>query len=132
MHEHVAELRPVGCGDVAEDERLEPSFPPRMLAHSVPQERRRRVGAEPLLSFACGGQPVVLVSEPDADRHGKKLGWVVRPGVPEDLVNAIRAASMAERAVAAAGEFTLDRATMSCADLVDELLNSAKHPGQPT
>ena len=88
------------------------------------------------------GRPVVLVSEPDAEAAltvtEKKLGWVVRPGVPEDLVNAIRAASlvpdssMAERAVAAAGEFTLDRAMRSYADLVDELLNETKHPGQPT
>jgi glycosyltransferase involved in cell wall biosynthesis len=82
------------------------------------------------------GRPVVLVSEPDAEAAltviEKNLGWVVRPDMPNDLADAIRVASlsadlsMAERIVEAAGEFGLDRAMMSYASLVDELIKDAK------
>ena len=78
------------------------------------------------------GRPVILVSEPDAEAamtvSENKLGWVVRPGMPNELAGAIRAASssadasMGERAVAAAGAFTLDRAMAAYGELVDALL----------
>jgi len=75
---------------------------------------------------------VILVSEPDAEAamtvNENNLGWVVRPGMPDELAEAIRAASvsadpsMGERAVVAAGAFTLDRAMAAYGELVDELL----------
>jgi putative colanic acid biosynthesis glycosyltransferase WcaI len=78
------------------------------------------------------GRPVILVSEPDAEAamtvSENNLGWVVRPGMPDELANAIRRASlsadlsMAERAVVAVGAFTLDRAMADYCELVDELL----------
>jgi glycosyltransferase involved in cell wall biosynthesis len=78
------------------------------------------------------GRPVILVSEPDAEAamtvSENNLGWVVRPGMPEELAGAIRRASvstdasMAARAVVAAGAFTLDRAMAGYCGLVDELL----------
>lgn len=86
------------------------------------------------------GRPVILVSEPDAEAAltvvENNLGWVVRPGMPDDLANAIRAASqsadlsMAARAVATAGDFSLERAMMGYADLIDELLQDARQPEQ--
>jgi len=78
------------------------------------------------------GRPVILVSEPDAEAamtvNENNLGWVVRPGMPDELAEAIRAAavsadpSMGERAIVAAGAFTLDRAMAAYGELVDELL----------
>jgi glycosyltransferase involved in cell wall biosynthesis len=82
------------------------------------------------------GRPVILVSEPDAEAamtvSENNLGWVVRPGMPDELAGAIRKAhastdaSMAERAVAAAGGYTLERAMAAYAALVDELLQSGR------
>src|ERR1700737_5391177 len=44
------------------------------------------------------GRPVILVSEPDAEAamtvSENNLGWVVRPGMPEELAGAIRKASV--------------------------------------
>jgi glycosyltransferase involved in cell wall biosynthesis len=78
------------------------------------------------------GRPVILVSEPEAEAaltvRENNLGWVVRPGMAEDLAKAIRVASasadssMVERAVAVAGNFALDRAMAGYAQLVAELL----------
>ena len=86
------------------------------------------------------GRPVILVSEPDAEAAltvvENNLGWVVRPGMPDDLANAIRTASqsadlsMAARAVATAGDFSLERAMMGYAALIDELLPDARQPEQ--
>lgn len=80
------------------------------------------------------GRPVILVSEPDAEAamtvSENNLGWVVRPGMPDELAGAIRRASlsadasMGERAVVAAGAFTLDRAMTGYCSLVDELLRT--------
>jgi colanic acid biosynthesis glycosyl transferase WcaI len=85
------------------------------------------------------GRPVVLVSEPDAEAaltvRENNLGWVVTPGMPEDLARIIRAASqsvdssMAERAVAAARDFSLGRAMIGYASLIDELLRDDKQAG---
>jgi glycosyltransferase involved in cell wall biosynthesis len=78
------------------------------------------------------GRPVVIISEPDAEaaltvqEHG--LGWVVRPGKPDELAKAIRLASLssdpsqAERAVAIATHFSFARAMASYSELVGELL----------
>jgi glycosyltransferase involved in cell wall biosynthesis len=78
------------------------------------------------------GRPVILVSEPDAEAamtvRENNLGWVVRPGMADELAAAIRNASvsadasMAARGVAASGAFTLDRAMAGYSELVDELL----------
>jgi glycosyltransferase involved in cell wall biosynthesis len=78
------------------------------------------------------GRPVILVSEPDAEAamtvSENNLGWVVRPGMPDELAGAIREASVSadasigERAVVAAGAFALDRAMADYGKLVDELL----------
>jgi colanic acid biosynthesis glycosyl transferase WcaI len=78
------------------------------------------------------GRPVILVSEPEAEAAltvtENNLGWVVRPGRADDLAKAIRVASvsadssMAERAVAVAGDFALHRAMAGYARLAAELL----------
>ena len=80
------------------------------------------------------GRPVILVSEPDAEAamtvSENNLGWVVRPGMADELADAIRRASvsadasMGERAVAAAQAFSLDRAMTGYRALVDELLRA--------
>jgi colanic acid biosynthesis glycosyl transferase WcaI len=80
------------------------------------------------------GRPVILVSEPEAEAAltvtENKLGWVVTPGMSGQLAAAIRAAaassdpSMAENAVAAAGNFSPARALTSYAALVQELLRN--------
>jgi colanic acid biosynthesis glycosyl transferase WcaI len=85
------------------------------------------------------GRPVVLVSEPDAEAaltvKENNLGWVVTPGMSDQLANAIRAASlsrdisMAERAVAAAANFSPDRALTSYAVLIQELLRNSEQSG---
>jgi colanic acid biosynthesis glycosyl transferase WcaI len=82
------------------------------------------------------GRPVILVSEPDAEAamtvKEKNLGWVVMPDRPDQLAETIRIAacsvdtSIAERCVAAAKDFSLDRAMTSYACLVDELLGDRK------
>jgi glycosyltransferase involved in cell wall biosynthesis len=79
------------------------------------------------------GRPVILVSEPDAEAamtvSENNLGWVVTPGMPDELAGAIRVAfaspdaSMGARAVAAAAVYTLDRAMAGYGELVDELLD---------
>jgi colanic acid biosynthesis glycosyl transferase WcaI len=85
------------------------------------------------------GRPVVLVSEPDAEAaltvKENNLGWVVTPGMSDQLAKAIRAASlsrdvsMAERAVAAAANFSPDRALTSYAMLIQELLRNPEQSG---
>jgi glycosyltransferase involved in cell wall biosynthesis len=80
------------------------------------------------------GRPVILVSEPEAEAaltvSENNLGWVVMPGMPDQLAKAIRAAasssdsSMAENAVAAAANFSPERALTSYAMLVHELLRN--------
>ncbi len=80
------------------------------------------------------GRPVILVSEPEAEAAltvtENNLGWVVMPGMSGQLVEVIRAAaassdpSMAENAVAAAGNFSPERALTSYAMLVQELLRN--------
>jgi len=86
------------------------------------------------------GRPVVLISEPGAEAavtiKENDLGWVVMPGMPDELGKALRIASlsrdpsMGERAVAVAGRFSLDRALASYACLIQGLLRDRKHPGQ--
>jgi colanic acid biosynthesis glycosyl transferase WcaI len=86
------------------------------------------------------GRPVVLISEPDAEAAATitkgNLGWVVFPGKPDELAKALRDASlsgdpsMAERAVAAAEGFSLDRALTSYASLIHGLLQDPKQPGR--
>jgi colanic acid biosynthesis glycosyl transferase WcaI len=78
------------------------------------------------------GRPVIIVSEPDAEaaltvtEHG--VGWVVAPGKPDELAQAIRVASFsrdalqAERAAAIAVHFSFSRAMASYSELVQNLL----------
>ncbi|WP_028137606.1 glycosyltransferase family 4 protein [Bradyrhizobium japonicum] len=84
------------------------------------------------------GRPVILVSEPDAEAAltlvEDRLGWVVGPGEPEQLAEAIRTAfrsddkAMAERAVQVASKFDRHAAMNAYADLVGELLCSPRVP----
>jgi glycosyltransferase involved in cell wall biosynthesis len=81
------------------------------------------------------GRPVIIVSEPDAEaaltvaEHG--LGWVVTPGKPDELANAIRLAScsrdekQAERAAEIAIRFSFARAMASYSELVQNLLRKS-------
>ncbi|MDA9441582.1 glycosyl transferase [Bradyrhizobium sp. CCBAU 51745] len=81
------------------------------------------------------GRPVVLVSEPEAEAAltvvENGLGWVVAPGRPDQLADAILMAAtscdaaMAERAVKAASKFDRSVAMSAYADLIEELL---RHP----
>jgi colanic acid biosynthesis glycosyl transferase WcaI len=63
---------------------------------------------------------------------------VVMPGRPDELAETIRRAcmsadsSLAERAVAIAGTFSLERAMASYARLIDRLLQPAADAGRPT
>ena len=78
------------------------------------------------------GRPVILVSEANAEaaltvsEHG--LGWVVEPGNSDDLVSAVRAASlsidssMRERAVTIAQRYDFASAMASYAELMRKLL----------
>ncbi|MBR1249289.1 glycosyltransferase family 4 protein [Bradyrhizobium sp. AUGA SZCCT0169] len=86
------------------------------------------------------GRPVVLVSEPEAEAAltvtENNLGWVVSPGMSDQLANAIRTAStsidssMAERVVAVAGNFSPDRALTSYASLIQGLLQKPEQSGR--
>ncbi|MBR0874642.1 glycosyltransferase family 4 protein [Bradyrhizobium tropiciagri] len=83
-------------------------------------------------NLLAAGRPVILVSEPEAEAaltvKESGLGWVVTPGRPDQLADAVRLASrsqdaaMAERAVAAARTFSPERALGSYAALIGELL----------
>jgi putative colanic acid biosynthesis glycosyltransferase WcaI len=80
------------------------------------------------------GRPVILVSEPDAEAamtvSEHDLGWVVTPGMPEQLAETIRAASRApdltlrERAVAVARGYSPERALTGYAALIQRLIGS--------
>jgi colanic acid biosynthesis glycosyl transferase WcaI len=82
------------------------------------------------------GRPVIIISEPDAEaaltveEHG--LGWVVRPGEPDELAQTIRLASCSkdilqpDRAVAIARHFSFARAMASYSELIQKLLQESK------
>jgi glycosyltransferase involved in cell wall biosynthesis len=82
------------------------------------------------------GRPVVLVSEPEAEAAltvtENDLGWVVRPGRPDELAKALSTASllpdssMAERAVSIAKDFSRERAMSRYASLVQGLFVELK------
>jgi glycosyltransferase involved in cell wall biosynthesis len=84
------------------------------------------------------GRPVVLISEPDAEAaitiRENDLGWVVLPGKPDELANALRSASLskdplrAARAVAVAVGFSLERAMTSYVRLILALLEDRTLP----
>ncbi|MCP3477136.1 glycosyltransferase family 4 protein [Bradyrhizobium sp. CCGUVB1N3] len=86
------------------------------------------------------GRPVVLVSEPEAEAAltvvENGLGWVVAPGRPEELADAIRAAAgadakaMVDRAVKAAAKFDRGTAMDAYAGVIDELLRNPELEGQ--
>jgi colanic acid biosynthesis glycosyl transferase WcaI len=86
------------------------------------------------------GRPVILVSEPEAEAAltvaKANLGWVVTPGMSDQLADAIRVAStsvdssMPERIVAAARDFSSDRALTSYTSLIQGLLQKPKQSGQ--
>jgi colanic acid biosynthesis glycosyl transferase WcaI len=86
------------------------------------------------------GRPVILVSEPEAEAAltvtNDNLGWVVTPGMSDQLANAIRIASisvdssMPERVVAAARGFNSERALTSYTSLIQGLLRKPKQAGQ--
>ncbi|MGV7214094.1 glycosyltransferase family 4 protein [Bradyrhizobium sp. UFLA05-112] len=86
------------------------------------------------------GRPVVLVSEPEAEAAltvvENGLGWVVAPGRPEELADAIRAAAGADakaivdRAVKAATKFDRVTAMDAYAGVMDELLRNPELAGQ--
>jgi colanic acid biosynthesis glycosyl transferase WcaI len=78
------------------------------------------------------GRPVIIISEPDAEaaltvkEHG--LGWVVTPGMPDELAKTIRDASFssdiaqASRAAEVATHFSFARAMASYSELTRKLL----------
>ena len=81
------------------------------------------------------GRPVILVSEPEAEAaltvSEHNLGWVVTPGMPDQLADAIRSASrlqdpkMSERAIAVAGNYSPARALTGYTVLIQRLLGDA-------
>jgi glycosyltransferase involved in cell wall biosynthesis len=85
------------------------------------------------------GRPVVIVSEPEAEAARivteGNLGWVIRPGMADELAKAVETAAlrrdpvMAERAVAVAGKFSRDRAMNGYARVIDLLLRGIENPG---
>jgi colanic acid biosynthesis glycosyl transferase WcaI len=87
-------------------------------------------------NLLAAGRPVILVSEPEAEAAlivaEDDLGWVVKPGEPLDLAQAIRTASrtglssMAARAVAVAGNFARERAMADYRRVAAELLRQSE------
>ena len=85
------------------------------------------------------GRPVVLISEPDAEAAviitENELGWVVLPGMPDELARALRDASLSKdpsmgaRAVGIAAGFRIDRALASYSSLMQGLLQDRNRPG---
>ena len=81
------------------------------------------------------GRPVILVSEPDAEAalivREHDLGWVVTPGKPDELANAIREASCSkdlsrlDRAAGIAAHYSLPRAMASYSELIQKLLRTS-------
>jgi glycosyltransferase involved in cell wall biosynthesis len=77
------------------------------------------------------GRPVILVAEVEAEAAltiaENRIGWVVPTGMPAELAKTIQTAagapdpSIAERAVAVAAHYSLDRAMASYGNLIDEL-----------
>jgi len=84
------------------------------------------------------GRPVVLVSEAYAEAaltiSENKLGWVVEPGRPDELAEAIREASrrpdpgISARALAIAANFSQQRAMTAYRELVARLLGDGSRP----
>ena len=84
------------------------------------------------------GRPVVLVSEAYAEAaltiSENKLGWVVEPGRPDELAEAIREASrrpdpgISARALAIAANFSQQRAMTAYRELVARLLRDGSRP----
>jgi len=84
------------------------------------------------------GRPVVLVSEAYAEAaltiSENKLGWVVEPGRPDELAEAIREASrrpdpgISARALAIAANFSQQRAMAAYRELVARLLRDGSRP----
>jgi colanic acid biosynthesis glycosyl transferase WcaI len=81
------------------------------------------------------GRAVVIVSEPDAEAaitiRDHDIGWVVTPGDPDQLADAIKAAAVSnearakgDRATAVAGQYSFERAMTSYRNLVDRLLQN--------
>jgi colanic acid biosynthesis glycosyl transferase WcaI len=80
------------------------------------------------------GRPVILISEPDAEAaltvREHELGWVVTPGKPDELANAIREAASSKdmlrpgRAAGIAAHYSLPRAMASYSELVQKLLRT--------
>jgi colanic acid biosynthesis glycosyl transferase WcaI len=80
------------------------------------------------------GRPVILISEPDAEAaltvREHELGWVVTPGKPAELANAIRQAasskdlSRPDRAAGIAAHYSLPRAMASYSELIQKLLRT--------
>ena len=85
------------------------------------------------------GRPVAIVSEPEAEAARivaeNNLGWVIRPGMADELAQAIEAASlfkdpaMAERAVTVAEGFSSGRAMNGYARVIDLLLEDTDKLG---
>jgi colanic acid biosynthesis glycosyl transferase WcaI len=85
------------------------------------------------------GRPVAIVSEPEAEAARivaeNNLGWVIRPGMSDELAKAIETAALgkdpaiAGRAVAVAEGFSRDRAMMGYAHVIDLLLQGTDKPG---
>ena len=81
------------------------------------------------------GRPVILVSEPEAEAaltvSEHNLGWVVTPGMADQLADAIRSASrlqdpkMSERAIAVARNYSPARALTGYTVLIQRLLGDA-------
>jgi colanic acid biosynthesis glycosyl transferase WcaI len=86
------------------------------------------------------GRPVVIVSEPNAEAaiivRENDLGWVVPPGKPAELADAVRSACRsrdsrrADRAVAVAGQYSRQRAMDGYMVLVGNLLCGSNSAGK--
>jgi colanic acid biosynthesis glycosyl transferase WcaI len=82
------------------------------------------------------GRPVVLVSEPDSEAaliiKENNLGWVSEPGMPDQLADVLRLASisrdtsMSERGAEVARKYSLERAMRDYRVLIDRLLRNEK------
>ena len=109
------------------------SFGRGRLAHSLSQERRRRIGAEPVLQSACGrpsGHPGFRTRRrggADGDRTRSRLGGRTRQTRTSlrrrsVVLPAPKDPQRAERAAAIAGRFDFDAAMAGYCSLIRELV----------
>jgi len=137
LNQTAANLPNVTFIDRVDDDRLE-DFLAAADVWAIPYRKNMMGVSTPsrFYNLIAIGRPVVLVSEPEAEAavivKENNIGWVVLPGMPDELANAFRVASqtkdnsMGERAISVAKSFSVERAMASYAALIKRLLQNTE------